>query len=73
MKKMEFGQVPEGWVEFGSWGVDIADEQSIWEGVNIVHSEGSVEVKGLPWDIVEKNRLAILAGASFWRALKSSI
>lgn len=38
---MEFEQVPEGWVEFESWGVDIADEQGRWEGVNIAHSEGS--------------------------------
>lgn len=33
--------------------------------VHLVCSEGSVGVKGLPWDIVENNRLAILARASF--------
>lgn len=33
--------------------------------VHLVCSEGSVGVKGLRWDIVENNRLAILARASF--------
>lgn len=28
-------------------------------------SEGSVGLKGLPWDIAENNRWAILARASF--------
>ena len=41
----------KGWIEFESWGIGNADDQSIWLWIiSTICSEDLVGVKGLPWD-----------------------